>query len=117
MRHLDLLEPLDLTKRAQPLNLKKPLTRHIKKKHKKKKLMCEKARTYTCIHYNFYIYILPINIGLYVSMNIYIYMYLMDFFKFRLHDVRAPNHPARPSNLGGGAQPQVTQVGELNQAI
>ena len=47
----------------------------------------------------------------------YIYMYLMDFFKFRLHDVRAPNHPARPSNLGGGAQPQVTQVGELNQAI
>ena len=43
------------------------------KKTQKKHLMCEKARTYTCIHYNFYIYILPINIGLYVSMNIYVF--------------------------------------------
>ena len=52
---------------------------HQKKNTKKKHLMCEKARTYTCIHYNFYIYILPINIGLYVSMNICIWWIFSSF--------------------------------------
>ena len=53
----------------------------------------------------------------YRPICIYEYMYLMDFFKFRLHDVRAPNHPARTFKPRGRLQPQVTQVGELNQAI
>ena len=71
------------------------------KKTPKKHLMCEKAWTYTCIHYNFYICILPINIGLYVSMNIYVFD---GFFQVSASwcPPLAPDHPARPSNLGGG---------------